>query len=154
VAFTLEGVNDRLLPETCLDSSAQSGLVPGQVALLAAGNKVLDHQIIFPGNNYGWLHIKKLPAGNYTLHAQISGDTIPKGLQDWTLTAYGLKDCAVIAGGTECDALLSGGPKGSPKSNETNKDHYNTSKQKTRQPSVNITKPPVNTSKPTNKTDK
>ena len=55
VAATLDGIPARMVPETCAPDWPDK--VPGQVAIIGPGNKVLDKQIIFPNHNYGWLHI-------------------------------------------------------------------------------------------------
>ena len=66
LVITLDGMSARMLPETCGPSWPKN--VPGQVALLGANQHIIEKQIIFPHHNYGWLHVKSLPPGEYVVY--------------------------------------------------------------------------------------
>ena len=86
MAFILEGTSERNSPEGCgsdqksTGSSAGMEGIPGQVALIGPGNKVIQRQIIFPGSNYGWLYFEHLEKGKYGLYVQLNSGHVPKGL--------------------------------------------------------------------------
>jgi hypothetical protein len=71
----------------------------------------MDKQIIFPSHNYGWLHVKNMPAGTYTFYIQFAGAGPAKGLEQLTLTTYGLQQCAQLNGGgcTKLPAAVNNG---------------------------------------------
>ena len=93
-----------MLPETCAPKWPKEA--PGQIAIIGPGavvnnvdqatNRIQDKQIIFPQNNYGWIHIKVLPPGDYTFYVQFAGEKPGKGLEKITLTTYGLNQCAAM----------------------------------------------------------
>ena len=109
VAATLDGIPARMVPETCAPDWPDK--VPGQVAIIGPGNRVLDKQIIFPNHNYGWLHVKSLPAGEYILYVQFQGKgpAANSGLHNITLSTYGLRQCLPIHG-SPCAAVPSASP--------------------------------------------
>ena len=57
---------------------------------------VLEKQIVFPHHNYGWLHIKSLPPGEYVVYIQFAGKGPVTGLRNVSLSAYGRQACAKI----------------------------------------------------------
>ena len=97
----------RMLPESC--APAWPKAVPGQIALIApgdpiadmahGGSRILAKQIIFPHSNYGWLYVKNLPAGDYTLYVQFAGDKPGTGLEKITMSTYGLENCIPLVDG-------------------------------------------------------
>lgn len=40
------------------------------MAVIEGSTSVIGQQIVFPQQNFGWLFIPKLPAGEYTLYVQ------------------------------------------------------------------------------------
>jgi uncharacterized surface anchored protein len=63
---TFEGLNARLLPETCAPEFA--GCIAAQIAIVDSHKKVVSNQIVEPQTNYGWLHVKNLAPGDYTFY--------------------------------------------------------------------------------------
>lgn len=91
VVVTIDGMPARMLPETCAPPWPKN--IPGQIALIGSNQHIIEKQIIFPHSNYGWLHIKNLPAGEYVVYVQFSGKGPVSGLKNVTLSSYGLQTC-------------------------------------------------------------
>lgn len=104
-----------MLPETCAPSWPKN--VPGQIALLGANQHIIEKQIIFPHHNYGWLHIKSLPPGEYIVYVQLAGKGPVAGLKNVTLSSYGIQGCAEI-NHSPCALLQSGKPNATADSEE------------------------------------
>lgn len=94
VVVTIDGMPARMLPETCAPPWPKN--IPGQIALIGSNQHIIEKQIIFPHSNYGWLHIKNLPAGEYVVYVQFSGKGPVSGLKNVTLSSYGLQTCVEI----------------------------------------------------------
>lgn len=103
-AATFEGLNARMLPETCAPQWPHQ--VPAQVAIIGPDNKIIQQQIVFPQQNYGWISIPNLPPGVYTFYVQFKVDNPAQhGFDEVTFSTYGLSGCAQLAASNGCAVL-------------------------------------------------
>lgn len=56
---------------------------------------------MFPQQNFGWLHIPNLPAGEYTLYVQFKDQAAGvHGFENIYMSTYGLNECPALKDGT------------------------------------------------------